>query len=178
MKMIKQSLMIFTVLTVLVCGVYPVIVMGISKAFFAYQANGEMLSYKGKLVGSELIAQEFSSDKYFWARPSAANYNASASGGSNYSLINNDFQKAVLERKAKGLDFDLLTASGSGLDPHISPKAAYLQVDRVAKKRGLTSDKILKLVTANIEQRQLGFLGEERVNVLKLNIELETAAHE
>ncbi|MBC7428322.1 MAG: potassium-transporting ATPase subunit KdpC [Bacteriovorax sp.] len=178
MKTIRQSLMIFIVLTVAVCGVYPMAVMGISKLLFPYQMQGEMISFKGHLVGSELIAQEFTSDKYFWSRPSAASYNASASSGSNYSLTNNDFQKFVLDRKSKGLDFDLLTASGSGLDPHISPKAAFLQVNRVAMARGLTPEAVTALVAANIEQRQLGFLGEERVNVLKLNLALESAVHE
>lgn len=178
MKTIKQSLLIFTVLTILVCGVYPAIVMGISQVFFPYQANGEMLKHNGNPIGSELIAQEFVSDKYFWARPSAAGYNASASTGSNYGLINSDFQKAVAERKAKGLDFDLLTTSGSGLDPHISPKAAFIQVERIAKARELTNEAVLKLVNSNIEQRQFGFLGDERVNVLKLNLELERPIHE
>ncbi|MBC7713385.1 MAG: potassium-transporting ATPase subunit KdpC [Rhizobacter sp.] len=178
MKLIRQSLMIFVVLTVMVCGVYPMAVMGISKILFPYQAQGEMISYKGNLVGSELIAQEFTSDKYFWGRPSAAGYNASASSGSNYSLTNTDFQKAVKERKDKGLDFDLLTTSGSGLDPHMSPQAAFLQVKRVAMARGLSEEVVTSLVTKNIEQRQLGFLGEERVNVLKLNLALENAVHE
>ena len=178
MKTLKHSLIIFSVLTVLLCGVYPAIVMGISQALFVFQANGELLEHKGHLVGSELIAQEFTENKYFWGRPSAAGYNASASTGSNYALTNTDHQKAVQERKSKGLDFDLLTASGSGLDPHISPKAAYLQIDRVALARGLSKDEVQKLIVVHTMPRQLGFLGEERVNVLKLNLDLENMSHE
>jgi K+-transporting ATPase ATPase C chain len=170
--------MVFTFLTILLCGVYPAIVMGISQTFFKFQSQGEILSHKGLPVGSELIAQEFTDNKYFWARPSAAGYNASASSGSNYALINSDFQKAMSERKSKGMDFDLLTTSGSGLDPHISPKAALLQVNRVAAARSLNADQLIKLISLNTEQRQLGFLGEERVNVLKLNLELENLVHE
>jgi K+-transporting ATPase ATPase C chain len=178
MKTIKQALILFSVLTILVCGVYPAIIAGVGHAFFLYQTQGELVSVHGKLVGSELIAQEFTSDKYFWSRPSAAGYNATASAASNFSLINNDFQKAMAERKVKGLDYDLLTTSGSGLDPHISPKAAFIQVNRVAKARGLNPEVISSLVKNNIELRQFGFLGEERVNVLKLNVALESTVHE
>ena len=178
MKTIKQSLLMFTVLTILLCGVYPAVVMGVSKFFFSEQSKGGLITHKGNLIGAELIAQEFLSDKYFWGRPSAAGYNASASSGSNYALINSDHQKAVNDRKAKGMDYDLLTTSGSGLDPHITPKAALLQVERIAKVRNMNPDDVTKLVQKSIEERQLGFLGEERVNVLKLNIALENLSHE
>ncbi|MEA9357168.1 potassium-transporting ATPase subunit KdpC [Bacteriovorax sp. PP10] len=178
MKTIKQGLLIFCTLTVIVGGIYPAFVYGISQIFFAEKARGGIVMYKDQKVGARLIAQEFTNDKYFWGRPSAAGYNASASGASNYALTNKDHQAAVKERKDKGLDYDLLTTSGSGLDPHISPDAAYLQVERVAKSRGLNPEVVTKLVKENIEGRQLGFLGEERVNVLRLNLSLETLVHE
>lgn len=178
MKTLKHSLVIFSVMTILLCGIYPMIIMGISQTFFSDKSNGGLLVYKEGFVGAQLIAQEFTEDKYFWGRPSAAGFNASASSGSNYALTNTEYQKVVSERKAKGLDFDLLTASGSGLDPHIGPRAALLQVERVAVARGLKKDDILKIVAANTEPRQLGFLGEERVNVLKLNLDLENTIHE
>lgn len=178
MKIIKQSLLMFSILTILVCGIYPMVVMGVSQTFFSDKASGSFTMHNGKLVGSELIAQEFTSSKYFWSRPSAAGFNASASSGSNYALTNSDYQKALKERIDKGLDFDLLTASGSGLDPHISPEAAMIQVERVAQARGLSREEVTKLVQENTQSRQLGFLGEDRVNVLKLNIGLETIVHE
>lgn len=178
MKTIKQGLLFFFMLTVIVGGVYPAIVYGISQTFFGEKARGGIVVYKDHNVGANLIAQEFSSDKYFWGRPSAAGYNATASSGSNYALTNSDHQKAVAERKSHGLDYDLLTTSGSGLDPHITPAAAMLQVERVAHARGLNPEVLTQLVNKNIEGRQLGFLGEERVNVLRLNLELETLVHE
>jgi K+-transporting ATPase ATPase C chain len=178
MKTIKQGLLIFFMLTVIVGGAYPAFIYGVSQIFFAEKARGGIINYKDQKVGARLIAQEFTNDKFFWGRPSAAGYNASASGASNYALTNKDHQAAVKERKDKGLDYDLLTTSGSGLDPHISPNAAYLQVERVAKSRGLNPEVVTKLVKENIEGRQLGFLGEERVNVLRLNLSLETLVHE
>ena len=178
MKNIRQALIMFSILTVVVCGIYPLFVMGVSNLAFSEKTKGSMISVNGVVVGSELIAQEFTGDKFFWSRPSAAGFNGSLSSGSNYALTNLDFKKALDERRAKGLDFDLLTTSGSGLDPHISPKSAILQVERVAKSRGIPSGVIEKLVLENTEGRQLGFLGEDRVNVLKLNIGLEKLVHE
>lgn len=178
MRTIKTGLLFFFIMTVIVGGVYPAFVYGVSQTFFTEKARGGIIMYKDQKVGAHQIAQEFTNDKFFWGRPSAAGYNATASSGSNYALTNKDHQVAVKERKDKGLDFDLLTTSGSGLDPHISPDAAYLQVERVAKSRGLNPEVITKLVKANIEGRQLGFLGEERVNVLRLNLSLETLVHE
>lgn len=178
MKTIKQGLLLFFILTVLVGGVYPVIVFGISQTFFTDKARGGIVIYKDQKVGANLIAQEFTNEKYFWGRPSAASYNGAASSGSNYALTNKDHQAAVKERKDKGLDYDLLTTSGSGLDPHISPNAAFLQVERVAKARGLAPEVVAELVKKNIEGRQLGFLGEARVNVLRLNLDLEKSIHE
>ncbi len=178
MKLIKQSILSFIVFTVILCGVYPAVVMGISQTFFNKKANGGIVTYGNQKVGAELIAQEFTQDKFFWARPSAASYNGAGSSGSNYALINKDHQAAVQERKSKGLDYDLLTTSGSGLDPHISPPAAYLQVSRIAKTRGLDEDALNQMIKDNIEERQFGFLGEERVNVLKLNMQLENIIDE
>lgn len=178
MKNIRQAFMMFLVLTIIVCGIYPLVVTGVSKLVFSHEANGSLISVNGSLVGSELIAQEFSGDKFFWTRPSAAGFNGSASSGSNFALTNPDFQKALNDRRTKGLDYDLLTTSGSGLDPHISPKSAILQVERVAKTRGLDVEIVKQLVLENTQGRQLGFLGEERVNVLKLNIGLEKLVHE
>ena len=146
MKLIKQSVLFFLVLTIVVGGVYPAIVFGISQAFFSDKARGGIVTYKDQKVGAHLIAQEFTAENHFWGRPSAAGYNATASSGSNYALTNADYKKALDERKAKGLDFDLLTTSGSGLDPDITPAAAYLQVERVAKARGLTPQVVTQLV--------------------------------
>lgn len=173
MKTIKQAVLLFLSLTVIVGGIYPAVIYGISQTLFSEKAQGGIVVYKDQNIGAELIAQEFKSDKFFWGRPSAANYNAVASSGSNYALTNKDHQAQVTDRKSKGLDFDLLTTSGSGLDPHITPQAAYLQVNRVAKARGMDAVKLTQLVKENIEGRQLGFLGEERVNVLRLNLVLE-----
>ena len=178
MKTIKQALLFFCTLTILLGVIYPALVFGISQTFFTEKARGGIITHKDQKVGAHLIAQEFSSEKFFWGRPSAAGYNASASSGSNYALTNKDFQKTMSDRKAQGLDYDLLTASASGLDPHITPAAAYLQVERVAKFRGMDSNVVAILVKKNIEGRQLGFLGEERVNVLRLNLDLETIGHE
>lgn len=173
MKLIKQSVICFAILTVILGVVYPALVMGISQTFFKDKANGGFLAMGTQRVGSELMAQEFTQEKFFWARPSAAGYNGLASSGSNLALINADHQKAVADRKAQGLNFDLLTTSGSGLDPHISPKAAFLQVSRVAKARGLDEVALNQIVSNAIEERQFGLLGEERVNVLLLNLQLE-----
>lgn len=178
MKLLKQSLIIFTFFTILLGGVYPAVVMGISKVFFPQKASGGIVTVDGKPSGADLIAQEFTSDKFFWGRPSAAGYNGALSSGSNYALINKDHQEAVTKRKAQGLDYDLLTTSGSGLDPHITPKAAYLQVPRIAKTRGIDEDALNQMVKETIEQRQFGFLGEERVNVLRLNMKLEKIVDE
>lgn len=173
MKVIKQSIISFFILTVILGVLYPALVMGIAQTVFKAKANGGFISQGQQKVGAILIAQEFVQDKFFWARPSAAGHNGLFSSGSNLALVNADFQKAVADRKNQGLDFDLLTTSASGLDPHISPKAAYLQVARVAKARGLSEDALNQLVQRSIEQRQFGLLGEERVNVLLLNVKLE-----
>jgi len=175
-------LLIFTVLTGLV---YPLSVTGLAQLFFFAQANGSLIVHNGKVVGSKLIGQYFDKPEYFLGRPSATSpfpYNAAASSGSNLSPTNPALIEAVKARVAAlrsadpGNDtpvpVDLVTASASGLDPHISPAAAMYQVNRVARARGLDERRVRELVARNIERRQFALLGEPRVNVLELNLAL------
>jgi K+-transporting ATPase ATPase C chain len=180
------SLILFTVIT----GVaYPLAVTGIAQAVFPYPANGSLIVKDGKVVGSALIGQPFDDPKYFWGRPSATSpfgYNAGASSGSNLSPTNPAFLSAVQARvdalRAADPDnqapvpVDLVTASGSGLDPHISPAAALYQVPRVARARQLAPGAVTALVDQHTEGRFLGLLGEPRVNVLALNLALDERA--
>jgi K+-transporting ATPase ATPase C chain len=183
---LKSAVLMTIVMTVLTGIVYPLVVTGIAQAGFARQANGSLIERDGKAVGSALIGQPFSDPKYFWSRPSATGpvpYNAGASSGSNQGPLNpaladavkgriEALQKADPENKTP-VPVDLVTASGSGLDPHISPAAAEYQIARVARARGVDVDRIRALVNAHTEGRQLGFLGEPRVNVLELNLALD-----
>jgi K+-transporting ATPase ATPase C chain len=175
-------LLIFTVLTGLV---YPLSVTGLAQLFFPEQANGSLVVHNGKVGGSKLIGQYFDKPEYFWGRPSATSpfpYNAAASSGSNLSPTNPALIEAVKARVATlrsadpGSDtpvpVDLVTASASGLDSHISPAAAMYQVNRVARARGLDERRVRELVARNIEGRQFALLGEPRVNVLELNLAL------
>lgn len=173
-------LLIFTVITGVI---YPLVVTGIAQVVFPQQANGSLIVKDGKAVGSELIGQQFDDPSYFWGRPSAANYNAAASSGSNYGPLNPALMDMVQTRidalKAADPDntlpipVDLVTASGSGLDPHVSVAAALYQVSRVATSRGVNEADVVALVNQYTIGRQFGFLGEPRVNVLLLNLALD-----
>jgi K+-transporting ATPase ATPase C chain len=172
MKTTFQSLRIFIVLTLLTGVIYPLAITGIAQLLFPKQANGSRITEQEKLVGSDLIAQKFEDPKYFWPRPSSADYATVASGASNKGPTTADLKKSINERRAKfGADapVDLLTASGSGLDPHISPEATRSQIPRVAAARNMSIQKLSALVDQTIEPPQFGFLGEPRVNVLGLN---------
>lgn len=185
MKDIKSALLMLIVFTVICGGIYPVLVTGIAQAVFPKQANGSFITDRnGKEIGSTLIGQPFSDQRYFWPRPSATTdfgYNPMGSGGSNSGPTNSDYLKTVAERvkvlRSSGvigvIPADLVQASASGLDPHITPESARLQVARVAKARGLPEDLVMKTVSQATEDRQLGFLGVSRVNVLVLNLELD-----
>ena len=188
---LKTSLIAIVVLGVLFCGIYPFIVWGASRIFFTDKANGSLIESEGKIIGSELIGQGFSSSKYFHSRPSAAGkgYDAAASSGSNLGPTSKKFIDTVASnvesyRKANGLSAeikipaDAVTASASGLDPHISPKNAELQTSRVASARQRNPEDIARLVRENTEGPFLGFIGEPGVNVLKLNLALDkTSGH-
>jgi potassium-transporting ATPase KdpC subunit len=186
MRHLRVALLIFLVFTVLTGLVYPLLVTGIAQAVFPHQANGSLVEREGKVIGSALIGQPFSDPRSFWGRPSATTpfpYNAASSGGSNLGPTNPDLLKRVGAdvarlRAAQGtgpVPVDLVTSSASGLDPHISPAAALYQVERVAQARGLDPAAVRHLVEEHVEGRQLGVLGEPRVNVLLLNLALEKA---
>lgn len=188
MKEIKSAILMFIALTVICGGIYPAVVTGIAYAVFPKQAKGSFIADKnGKEIGSALIGQPFSDPKYFWPRPSATTefgYNPAGSSGSNSGPTNPDFIKTVGDRvKALhdtgitgNIPADLVEASASGLDPHITPAAANVQIARVAKARGISDEELSRLVAAHTESRQFGFLGEPRVNVLALNLELDKLA--
>ena len=176
MKTIIQSLRIYIVLTLLTGILYPLAMTGIAQLLFPKQANGSRIVENGNLVGSDLLGQKFESPRYFWPRPSAADYATVASGASNKGPTSADLKKSIDERRERfgsNAPVDLLTASGSGLDPHISPEAARSQIQRVADARKMSSQQISSLVDQTMEPPQFGFLGEPRVNVLRLNQALD-----
>jgi K+-transporting ATPase ATPase C chain len=183
-----QSIRMLIVMTVITGVLYPLVVTGIGQVAFPDPANGSLIREGDKVRGSRLIGQPFTEAKYFWSRPSATGpmaYNGAASSGSNQGPTNPALKEAVEGRvkalrdaggdPSKPVPVDLVTASGSGLDPNISPAAAEYQVERVAKARGLSPDAVRALVAKHTEGRQLGVLGEPRVNVLELNLALDAA---
>ena len=178
--MILQSLRMLVVMTVLTGVAYPLIVTGIAQVAFPRQANGSLILEKEKIIGSRLIGQPFSDPRYFWSRGSATSpmpYNGASSSGSNQGPTNPALRDAISERIAKfekkPVPVDLATASGSGLDPHISPAAAEFQIERIAAARKIPEEKLRELVKQHTEGRQWGILGEPRVNVLPLNLALD-----
>jgi len=187
MKTLLISLKIFFFLTVLTGIIYPVLVTGIAQLAFPSKANGSLIIRDRKTIGSELIGQQFDSAIYFTSRPSAVSYNPLPSGGSNFGLTNVKLKNLVSERRHQFIQFnqldslteipsEMLFASASGLDPHISPQAALLQVDRITRARNLDNtqkQKLLLLINVLSEKPAFMLLGEERINVLNLNLELE-----
>lgn len=198
LREIRPAIVVLLALTLITGLVYPLVMTGIAQVIFPYQASGSMIERDGKVVGSELIGQDFTSDKYFHGRLSAttapdpkdptksipAPYNAANSGGSNLGPSNKalvdrvqaDIAKLQKENPGTAVPADLVTTSASGLDPEISPEAAQFQVPRIAKARKLPEDRIRQLIEETAEGRLLGLLGEPRVNVLKLNIALDRLA--
>jgi potassium-transporting ATPase KdpC subunit len=186
MKQIRPALVLLIVFTILTGFLYPTLITGLAQLIFPSQANGSLITQNGQVVGSELIGQQFDQPQYFWGRlsdTSGAAYNASASGGSNYSVLNPALEQQVEVRLAalKAADpennqpvpADLVTASASGLDPNISVAAAEYQAARVAKASSLSLDQVDALIKEYTRGRMLGFLGEQTVNVLELNLALD-----
>jgi K+-transporting ATPase ATPase C chain len=198
LKEIRPAIVMMVLFTVLTGLAYPLAMTGIAQLVFPRQANGSLIEKDGKVIGSALIGQEWKEDKYFHGRPSAtlapdpadstktvpAPYNAANSGGSNLGPTNKalidrvkaDVDKLKAENPSAPVPIDLVTTTGGGLDPHITPEAAMFQVPRVAKARNLPEDRVRELVNAHVEGRLLGLLGEPRVNVLALNMALDRGA--
>ncbi len=186
-KHIYPAIALTIVLTVLVGIIYPYVVIGLSELLFKEKARGSLIEREGKVIGSRLIGQPFKGTGYFHSRPSAAGsgYDASASGGTNLGPTSKQLFEEQVRGRSKQLHtenpnaeipIDLITSSASGLDPHISPAAAEFQIPRVASERRMTEDEVRQLVSSHAEGRQVGILGEPRVNVLELNLALDEAS--
>ncbi len=186
LKELRTSCVMLLAFTLLTGIAYPLAMTGIAQLVFPGRANGSLITQDGRIVGSELIGQPFGDPKYFWSRPSATGpfpYNAASSSGSNLAVSNPAQLDAIRGRVAKlrdsgipddvAIPIDLVTASGSGLDPHISVAAAHIQIPRVARTRGMTADAVAKVVDQHTQGRQFGILGEPSVNVLTLNLALD-----
>lgn len=184
--MVRNAFMSLLLFTIITGFIYPLAVTGIAQAIFPHQSNGSIIMKNGKPIGSALIGQQFDDPKYFWGRPSATGpypYNGGASSGSNRGTNHPDLVQSVQGRidalhaseqpNTRPIPVDLVTASGSGLDPHISPAAAEYQTARVAKTRGIDEAKVRAMIAAYTEPRQFGIFGEPVINVLKLNLALD-----
>lgn len=192
MARMREAVASLLLLTLVTGVAYPLLLTGLAQFFFPHQANGSLLEKNGALVGSEHVGQAFMADRYFWSRPSATSpaYNGAASAGSNLGPTNPALLQAVTQRVAalraagtpaeaeRAVPVDLVTASGSGLDPHISPAAAAYQVERVARARGLDPERVRAVVRRHTRGRTLGILGAARVAVLPLNLELDELKNE
>ena len=196
LKEVRPAIVLIMAFTVLTGLVYPLVMTGLANILFPYQAHGSLIEKEGKVIGSEVMGQNFTSDRYFHGRPSATlgpdpadpsksvsmPYNAANSGGSNLGPTNKalidrvkaDTDKLKTENPSAQVPTDLVTTSGSGLDPHITPQAAYFQVPRIAKARNLPDNDVRQLVAEHIQGRTLGIFGEPRVNVLELNLALDS----
>ena len=184
LSQIRPAIALLAIMTVLTGVAYPLAMTGIGQALFPHQANSSLISRDGVVVGSEYIGQTFTRPEYFHGRPSAVDYDAASSGGTNLAPTNRELVDAVGERSrqiaaesgVRQVPIDLVTSSGSGLDPHISPESAYLQVKRVAEARGLPAQELRRMVDAHVETPLFGVLGAAAVNVLKLNLALDERA--
>jgi K+-transporting ATPase ATPase C chain len=184
MKNLLTAILMTIVTTVLLGLVYPLVVTGLAQVIFPDQANGQLIKKDGVIVGSRIIGQPFGGPGYFHSRPSAAGaagYDAGGSSGSNLGPTNQklidrvkaDVEKLKAENPGQPIPIDLVTTSGSGLDPHISPAAAEFQIPRIARERKMSESEVRRIIAAHTEGRQFGFLGEPRVNVLELNLDLD-----